>query len=122
MASLPRKNYARIPVKLGLPNLIDIQLDSFERLKREGLGDLFHEVRHGLREDGEQQEDGEVNRHHLRHEGEAGFLDLREGLDKRDDEADDKADHHDRRRQLDGQDDCFPGKVDDFLLVQFKGY
>ena len=44
MASLPRKNYARIPVKLELPNLIDIQLDSFERLKREGLGDLFHEV------------------------------------------------------------------------------
>lgn len=44
MASLPRKNYARIPVKLGLPNLIDIQLDSFERLKKEGLGDLFHEV------------------------------------------------------------------------------
>ncbi len=44
MASLPRKNYARIPVKLELPNLIDIQLDSFERLKKEGLGDLFHEV------------------------------------------------------------------------------
>jgi DNA-directed RNA polymerase subunit beta len=44
MASLPRKNYARIPVKLDLPNLIDIQLDSFERLKKEGLGDLFHEV------------------------------------------------------------------------------
>ncbi|HUH97193.1 MAG TPA: DNA-directed RNA polymerase subunit beta [Anaerolineales bacterium] len=45
MASiLPRKNYARIPVKLNLPNLIDIQLDSFKRLKAEGLGDLFHEV------------------------------------------------------------------------------
>jgi DNA-directed RNA polymerase subunit beta len=44
MASLPRKNYARIPVRLDLPNLIDIQLDSFERLKRDGLGDLFHEV------------------------------------------------------------------------------
>jgi DNA-directed RNA polymerase subunit beta len=44
MASLPRKNYARIPVQLDLPNLIDIQLDSFERLKKEGLGDLFHEV------------------------------------------------------------------------------
>ncbi len=44
MTSLPRKNYARIPVKLDLPNLIDIQLDSFERLKKEGLGDLFHEV------------------------------------------------------------------------------
>ncbi len=44
MASLPRKNYARIPVQLELPNLIDIQLDSFARLKKEGLGDLFHEV------------------------------------------------------------------------------
>src|SRR5512138_862569 len=44
MTSLPRKNYARIPVQLDLPNLIDIQLDSFERLKKEGLGDLFHEV------------------------------------------------------------------------------
>jgi DNA-directed RNA polymerase subunit beta len=44
MASLPRKTYARIPVKLDLPNLIDIQLDSFARLKKDGLGDLFHEV------------------------------------------------------------------------------
>ncbi len=43
-STLPRKNYARIPVNLNLPNLIEVQLDSFERLKREGLGDLFHEV------------------------------------------------------------------------------
>ncbi|MFZ5909581.1 MAG: DNA-directed RNA polymerase subunit beta [Chloroflexota bacterium] len=43
-SSLPRKNFARIPVKLSLPDLIEVQLDSFERLKREGLGDLFHEV------------------------------------------------------------------------------
>jgi DNA-directed RNA polymerase subunit beta len=43
-SSLPRKNYARIPVQLGLPNLIEVQLDSFERLKKEGLGDLLHEV------------------------------------------------------------------------------
>ncbi len=43
-SSLPRKNYARIPVKLDLPNLIEVQLDSFERLKKEGLGDLFHEI------------------------------------------------------------------------------
>ncbi|MGC1377436.1 MAG: DNA-directed RNA polymerase subunit beta, partial [Anaerolineales bacterium] len=43
-SALPRKNYARIPVELNLPNLIEVQLDSFERLKREGLGDLFHEV------------------------------------------------------------------------------
>jgi len=37
-SSLPQKNYARIPVNLGLPNLIEVQLDSFERLKRKGLG------------------------------------------------------------------------------------
>jgi DNA-directed RNA polymerase subunit beta len=43
-ASLPSKNYARISVTLDLPNLIEVQLDSFERLKREGLGDLFHEI------------------------------------------------------------------------------
>ena len=44
MSSLPRKSYARIPIDIKLPNLIEVQLDSFERLKREGLGDLFHEV------------------------------------------------------------------------------
>jgi DNA-directed RNA polymerase subunit beta len=45
MASdLPEKNYARIPVTLDLPDLIEIQLDSFARLKAEGLGDLFHEI------------------------------------------------------------------------------
>ena len=43
-SSLSPKSYARIPVKLDLPNLIEVQLDSFERLKKEGLGDLFHEV------------------------------------------------------------------------------
>jgi len=43
-STLPRKTYARIPVNIKLPNLIEVQLDSFERLKREGLGDLFHEV------------------------------------------------------------------------------
>jgi DNA-directed RNA polymerase subunit beta len=43
-SALPRKNYARISVDLHLPDLIEVQLDSFERLKREGLGDLFHEV------------------------------------------------------------------------------
>jgi DNA-directed RNA polymerase subunit beta len=44
MASLPQKNYARIPFTLDLPDLIEVQLDSFERLKKEGLGDLFHEI------------------------------------------------------------------------------
>lgn len=41
---LPVKSYARIPVVFDLPNLIEVQLDSFERLKREGLGDLFNEI------------------------------------------------------------------------------
>ncbi|MEN6408556.1 MAG: DNA-directed RNA polymerase subunit beta [Anaerolineaceae bacterium] len=45
MASdLPIKSYARIPVTLQLPNLIEVQLESFERLKRESLADLFHEI------------------------------------------------------------------------------
>jgi len=38
------KNYARINVELGLPQLIEVQLDSFERLKREGMAELFHEI------------------------------------------------------------------------------
>src|SRR5512136_1095210 len=44
MSSLPLKSYARIPVNFDLPNLIEVQLDSFKRLKAEGLADLFHEV------------------------------------------------------------------------------
>ena len=45
MASkLPSKTYARIDVILPLPDLIEVQLDSFERLKRDGLGDLFNEL------------------------------------------------------------------------------
>lgn len=45
MASvLPTKSYARIPAIFPMPNLIEVQLDSFKRLKEEGLGDLFHEI------------------------------------------------------------------------------
>ncbi len=45
MASfLPRKSYSRIPLSLPLPNLIEVQLDSFTRLKDDGLADLFHEI------------------------------------------------------------------------------
>jgi DNA-directed RNA polymerase subunit beta len=44
MATLPKKNYARIPVTLALPDLIEVQLNSFERLKSEGLADLFNEI------------------------------------------------------------------------------
>ena len=41
---LPSKSYARINVQLQLPDLIEVQLESFERLKKEGLADLFHEI------------------------------------------------------------------------------
>jgi DNA-directed RNA polymerase subunit beta len=45
MASdLPEKNYARIPVTLNLPDLIEVQIDSFKRLKENGLGDLLNEI------------------------------------------------------------------------------
>ncbi len=45
MASfLPTKSYARIPVVFDMPNLIEVQLDSFKRMKEDGLGDLFHEI------------------------------------------------------------------------------
>jgi DNA-directed RNA polymerase subunit beta len=43
-SALPSKSYARIEVKLPLPDLIEVQLDSFHRLKTEGLVDLFHEI------------------------------------------------------------------------------
>ncbi len=42
--SLPTKRYSRIKVQLDLPNLIEVQLESFERLKSDGLYDLFHEI------------------------------------------------------------------------------
>ncbi|WP_298004907.1 MULTISPECIES: DNA-directed RNA polymerase subunit beta [Anaerolinea] len=38
------KSYARIPVVFDLPDLIDVQVDSFKRLKQEGLIDLFDEI------------------------------------------------------------------------------
>jgi DNA-directed RNA polymerase subunit beta len=41
---LPTKSYARIPVIFNMPDLIEVQLDSFRRLKSEGLGDLFNEI------------------------------------------------------------------------------
>jgi len=43
-SALPLKTYARIPVSLQLPKLIEVQLESFERLKKEGLADLFNEI------------------------------------------------------------------------------
>jgi len=42
--ALASKSYARINVKLDLPDLIEVQIDSFQRLKSEGLADLFNEL------------------------------------------------------------------------------
>ncbi|MEJ2013067.1 MAG: DNA-directed RNA polymerase subunit beta [Anaerolineales bacterium] len=45
MASNPgQKWYSRIPEVFALPNLIDVQLDSFVWLKEEGLAELFDEI------------------------------------------------------------------------------
>ncbi|NSW53552.1 MAG: DNA-directed RNA polymerase subunit beta [Anaerolineae bacterium] len=45
MASvLPTKSYSSIERTFQLPNLIEVQIESFKRLKREGLADLFDEV------------------------------------------------------------------------------
>ncbi|NLG98399.1 MAG: DNA-directed RNA polymerase subunit beta [Chloroflexi bacterium] len=38
------KSYARIPDVFELPNLIEVQAESFQRLKAEGLTDLFDEI------------------------------------------------------------------------------
>jgi DNA-directed RNA polymerase subunit beta len=43
-SNVPSKSYARIDVSLQLPDLIEVQIESFERLKEEGLTDLFHEI------------------------------------------------------------------------------
>jgi len=42
--ALPSKSYANINIDLRLPDLIEVQLESFQRLKSEGLVDLFHEI------------------------------------------------------------------------------
>ncbi len=41
---MPVKNYSRIPKVLDIPNLIQVQKDSFDRLLEEGLADLFDEI------------------------------------------------------------------------------
>ena len=41
---IPTKSYSNIPIKLPLPNLIEVPITSFVRLKKDGLGDLFHEL------------------------------------------------------------------------------
>ena len=44
MPTLSRKSYSRIADTYSLPTLIQVQLDSFEWLRREGLAELFDEI------------------------------------------------------------------------------
>ncbi len=44
MAQSPAKNYARITYEYDLPPLIDVQLESFKRLKKEGIEELLNEI------------------------------------------------------------------------------
>lgn len=41
---VPRKSYARLPQILDVPNLIQVQLDSFRWFQEEGLKQLLEEV------------------------------------------------------------------------------
>ena len=41
---VPRKSYAKLPQILDVPNLIQVQLDSFRRFQEEGLKQLLEEV------------------------------------------------------------------------------
>ena len=43
-SSVNTKSYARIDVTIPLPDLIEVQIESFKRLISEGLADLFHEI------------------------------------------------------------------------------
>ena len=39
-----KRSYSRIPAIINVPNLIQVQLDSFEHFKSEGLRELFNEI------------------------------------------------------------------------------
>ncbi len=38
------KSYSRIPSAAEMPDLIEVQLDSFKRLKEEGIAELLNEI------------------------------------------------------------------------------
>jgi DNA-directed RNA polymerase subunit beta len=43
-AHLPRKSYGKLPQILEVPNLIQVQLESFQRFQENGLKQLLQEV------------------------------------------------------------------------------
>ena len=42
--SLPTREYSRVPAIISAPNLIQVQIDSFEHFKSDGLRELFDEI------------------------------------------------------------------------------
>ena len=42
--SVSKRSYSRIPTIIDVPSLIQVQIDSFEHFKSEGLADLFREI------------------------------------------------------------------------------
>ncbi len=42
--SISKRSYSRIPTIIDVPSLIQVQIDSFEHFKTEGLRDLFREI------------------------------------------------------------------------------
>ena len=42
--AISKRSYSRIPAIISVPNLIQVQIDSFEHFKTEGLGELFNEI------------------------------------------------------------------------------
>ena len=41
---VPRKSYAKLPTVLEVPDLIKVQLDSFQRFQEEGIKQLLEEI------------------------------------------------------------------------------
>lgn len=39
-----RRDYSKVSGNLDLPNLVEIQTDSFEWFKNEGIGEVFNEI------------------------------------------------------------------------------
>ena len=42
--SISRRSYSQIPAIINVPNLIQVQIDSFDEFKSKGLADLFEEI------------------------------------------------------------------------------
>jgi DNA-directed RNA polymerase subunit beta len=44
LASVGRRNFGKITSVMGMPNLIKVQIDSFNWFKNQGLQELFEEI------------------------------------------------------------------------------